>query len=64
MGDLNQRGGHIESSKLYAKKLVIQAKVPLTQMFGYSTSLRSLTKGRATFTMRFYRFDSGGSVRK
>lgn len=58
IGDLNQRGGRIESSEFRGAKRVIQAKVPLKQMFGYSTSLRSLTKGRAMFTMRFYEFDT------
>ena len=57
IGDLNQRGGRIESSEFRGAKRVIEAKVPLHQMFGYSTSLRSLTKGRANFTMRFYEFD-------
>ncbi len=57
IGDLNQRGGRIESSQIRGAKRVIQAKVPLRQMFGYSTTLRSLTKGRANFTMRFYEFD-------
>ncbi len=58
IGDLNQRGGRIESSEFRGNKRVIQAKVPLKQMFGYSTSLRSLTKGRAVFSMRFYEFDT------
>ena len=58
IGDLNQRGGRIESSEFRGNKRVIQAKVPLKQMFGYSTSLRSLTKGRAVFSMRFHEFDT------
>jgi elongation factor G len=39
---------------------VIDARVPLRRMFGYSTDLRSLTKGRATFTMSFEAFDALG----
>ncbi len=58
IGDLNQRGGRIESSEFRGNKRVIQAKVPLRRMFGYSTGLRSLTKGRAVFSMRFYEFDT------
>jgi elongation factor G len=58
IGDLNQRGGRIESSAFRGTKRVIEAKVPLKQMFGYSTSLRSLTKGRAVFSMRFHEFDT------
>jgi elongation factor G len=57
IGDLNQRSGRIEASGFRGNKRVIEAKVPLRQMFGYSTTLRSLTKGRANFTMRFYEFD-------
>ncbi len=58
MGDLNQRRGRIEASEFRSGKRVIQAKVPLRRMFGYSTDLRSLTKGRANFTMKFWRFDT------
>jgi elongation factor G len=58
IGDLNQRSGRIERSEFRGAKRVLQAKVPLKQMFGYSTALRSLTKGRASFTMRFHEFDS------
>jgi len=58
IGDLNQRGGRIEHSEFRGNKRVIQAKVPLKRMFGYSTALRSLTKGRAVFSMRFHEFDT------
>ncbi len=60
IGDLNQRGGRIEASQFRGNKRVIAAKVPLKQMFGYSTALRSLTKGRAVFSMRFSEFDAHG----
>lgn len=53
IGDLNRRRGVIEETKDRAKLKVIESKVPLGEMFGYATSLRSLTQGRGTFTMEF-----------
>ncbi|MCG6911140.1 MAG: elongation factor G [Deltaproteobacteria bacterium] len=57
IGDLNARGGKIESIEPQTRMQVIKAVVPLARMFGYSTSLRSATQGRGTFTMKFSRFD-------
>jgi elongation factor G len=57
IGDLNARGGRIESIDHKMGTQVIKATVPLSRMFGYSTSLRSATQGRGTFTMQFARFD-------
>jgi len=57
IGDLNARGGKIESIEHKAGAQVISAIVPLSQMFGYSTSLRSATQGRGTFSMQFSHFD-------
>ncbi len=57
IGELNSRGGKIESIEARVGEQVIKATVPLAQMFGYSTSLRSATQGRGTFTMQFLRFD-------
>ncbi len=57
IGDLNARGGRIESIEPRGALQVIKAIVPLSQMFGYSTDLRSATQGRGTFTMRFSHFD-------
>ncbi len=57
IGDLNTRGGKIESIDAKADTQVIKAIVPLSGMFGYSTSLRSATQGRGTFTMQFSHFD-------
>ena len=57
IGDLNARGGKIESIEHKGGAQVISAIVPLSQMFGYSTSLRSATQGRGTFTMQFSHFD-------
>jgi len=53
MGDLNSRRGHIEGMALRAGAQVIRAAVPLAQMFGYATDLRSMTQGRAVYTMQF-----------
>ncbi len=53
MGDLNARRGHIDGMELRAGAQVIVAHVPLAEMFGYATQLRSLTQGRGTYTMQF-----------
>ncbi|MCD6500519.1 elongation factor G [bacterium] len=57
IGDLNRRRGVIEETKDRANLKVIDGKVPLGEMFGYATSLRSLTQGRGTFTMEFSHYD-------
>ena len=57
IGELNSRGGKIESIEHKGGAQVINATVPLSQMFGYSTSLRSATQGRGTFSMQFSHFD-------
>ena len=57
IGDLNARDGKIEAIDSQAGIQVIKAVVPLAQMFGYSTVLRSATQGRGTFTMQFSHFD-------
>ena len=57
IGDLSARRGKIEETKDRLNLKVINAKVPLSGMFGYATSLRSLTKGRGTFTMEFDRYE-------
>lgn len=53
MGSLNQRRGMIVGSQDEGNFCVIEAQVPLAEMFGYSTVLRSLTQGQAQFTMEF-----------
>jgi elongation factor G len=57
IGDLNARSGKIESIDHKMGSQIIKATVPLSRMFGYSTSLRSATQGRGTFTMQFSHFD-------
>ncbi len=57
IGDLNARNGKIEAIESQMGTQVIKATVPLARMFGYSTSLRSATQGRGTFTMQFSHFD-------
>ena len=53
MGDLNSRRGHIKGMEERSGAQVISVDVPLAEMFGYATTLRSMTQGRATFTMQF-----------
>jgi elongation factor G len=55
-GDLNRRRGILEGAEESAAGRVIKAQVPLSEMFGYSTDLRSATQGRATYTMEFARY--------
>ncbi|MDL1970388.1 MAG: elongation factor G [Candidatus Desulfofervidaceae bacterium] len=57
IGDINSRKGQVEAIEKKGKITVISATVPLSQMFGYSTELRSMTQGRGAFTMQFLRFD-------
>ena len=57
IGDLSARRGKIEETKDRLDLKVIDAKVPLAEMFGYATSLRSLTEGRGTFTMEFDHYE-------
>jgi elongation factor G len=53
VGDLNSRRGRIEGMEALGNAQVVRAQVPLSEMFGYSTDLRSATQGRATYTMQF-----------
>jgi elongation factor G len=57
MGNLNGRRGRIESMSPLGNAQVIKAIVPLSEMFGYATDLRSMTQGRADFTMQFERYE-------
>jgi elongation factor G len=53
MGDLSSRRGRIEGMEAVGNNQVVRSQVPLSEMFGYSTDLRSRTQGRATYTMQF-----------
>jgi elongation factor G len=53
MGSLNQRRGMIVGTFEEGTYTVVEAEMPLSEMFGYSTTLRSLTQGKAEFTMEF-----------
>ena len=55
-GDLNRRRGMLEGAEDSPAGRLIKAQVPLSEMFGYSTDLRSATQGRATYTMEFSRY--------
>jgi len=57
MGDLNSRRGRIEGMELRGTTQLIKASVPLSEMFGYATELRSRTQGRGSFTMHFGKYE-------
>lgn len=57
IGDLSARRGRIEETKDRLNMKVIEAKIPLAEMFGYATTLRSLTQGRGNFTMEFHHYE-------
>ena len=57
IGDLNSRRGKIMQMEPQGSIQVIQAEVPLAEMFGYATQLRSLSQGRATYTMEFGHYE-------
>jgi len=57
IGDLNSRRGRIEGMELRGTSQIIRSHVPLAEMFGYATDLRSRTQGRGSFTMHFGRYE-------
>ena len=57
VGDVNARRGRIEGMEMRAGARVVKAFVPLSDMFGYATVLRTLTQGRGAFTMEFHRYE-------
>jgi elongation factor G len=57
IGDLSSRRGKIGGMMQRGQAQVIAASVPLAEMFGYATQLRSLTQGRAVYTMQFSRYE-------
>jgi elongation factor G len=56
-GDLHARRGRVESTDARMSSTIIKSKVPLSEMFGYSTDLRSMTQGRATYSMHFSHYE-------
>ncbi|MGD0855616.1 MAG: elongation factor G, partial [Dehalococcoidia bacterium] len=56
IGDINSRRGQIEGIDTHGETCVIHCVVPLAESFGYATTLRSLTQGRATYSMEFYQY--------
>ncbi|MEO8362766.1 MAG: elongation factor G [Ilumatobacteraceae bacterium] len=62
MGDLSSRRGRIEGMEANGNAQNIRAQVPLSEMFGYSTDLRSRTQGRATYTMQFHSYQQVPAV--
>ena len=56
IGDLNRRRGHIQGMDDSVSGKVVTAEVPLAEMFGYATTVRSMSQGRATFTMEFAKY--------
>jgi elongation factor G len=56
MGDLNRRRGLVAGMEDSVAGKIIRASVPLAEMFGYSTDLRSATQGRATYSMEFEKY--------
>jgi elongation factor G len=57
IGDLSRRRGKVQGQEQRGNALSVQAYVPLGEMFGYATELRSMTQGRATYTMQFERYE-------
>ena len=57
VGDLNRRRGQIQNQDSAGSTVIVKAHVPLKEMFGYISDLRSMTKGRASFTMQFHHYD-------
>jgi elongation factor G len=56
IGNINSRRGHIEGMEPRGNAQVIRARVPLAEMFGYATDVRTMSQGRATYTMQFLHY--------
>jgi len=65
MGDLSGRRGLIQGSEARGNATVVKARVPLSEMFGYATDVRSMTQGRASYTMQFGSYEPApGSIQE
>ena len=62
MGDITGRRGKIMGLEARGKARIIEAQAPMAEMFGYSTSIRSLTQGRATFTLQFSHYRKSSTI--
>lgn len=62
IGDLNRRRGVIQGMDEESGSLVVRAEVPLGEMFGYATDLRSATQGRAAYSMEFIRYSEAPAL--
>ena len=62
IGDLSSRRGKVEGMEQRGNSHIVRAQVPLSDMFGYATDLRSCTQGRATYSMQFARVQRGPRV--
>jgi elongation factor G len=61
MGDLNRRRGMVQGMDDSPTGKIVRAEVPLAEMFGYATDLRSATQGRASYTMEFAKYNEAPS---
>jgi elongation factor G len=57
IGDLSARRGQVEGMEAFGNTRVVRCLVPLAETFGYATDLRSLSRGRATYSMEFHRYE-------
>ena len=57
IGDINSRRGRVQHMEAHANNQIIKCMVPLSEMFGYATDLRSLTQGRANYSMQFAAYE-------
>jgi elongation factor G len=57
IGDISSRRGSVESMETFGDTMTVRCQVPLSEVFGYTTSLRSMTQGRATHSMEFFRYE-------
>jgi elongation factor G len=57
MGDLSSRRGHVEGMEMRGNARIVKSFVPLSEMFGYATDLRSKTSGRASYSMQFSHYE-------
>jgi elongation factor G len=62
MGDLNRRRGQVQGMDDSPSGKIIRAEVPLAEMFGYATDLRSATQGRATYSMEFAKYAEAPNI--